>query len=207
MVRRGLLLAVTAALAFTGVWAQALAGPPLARACTCGPTEGLAELARQPGVVILTGTIGVQQADRIPIAVEAWYHGNGVAPVVWLSVDDVPGGVASHDCGRPSLHAGERQFIVAAGPPSGPFAQRACTPSGTLETAAGQALVADAAEVFGAPLQPSSPDPNTTDPPTAPTVGPPIDAVAWPYAVGLIGAAAVIFVVVTFFALRRRPGG
>jgi hypothetical protein len=81
MARRGLLLAAAGAIAFIAVWAQALAGPWPARACTCGPTEALAELASQPGIVILTGTIGVQQANRIPVAVEAWYHGNGAAPL------------------------------------------------------------------------------------------------------------------------------
>ena len=78
-----------------------------------------------------------------------------------------------------------------------------CVESGLIGTEQGDAALATAAELFGQGQPPPVVEP--TDPP--PVVQPEpagIDAARW-YIVAVIGAAVLLFAIVGFVALRRRP--
>jgi len=215
MARRGLLLAVAAALAFIGAWAQALAGPLPALACTCAlPEGGLAALVGQPDVVVFTGTAGRQAIDRVPFTVTDWFHGDGAARIVFVrpaSIPDGRGGVMHNTCGL-DFRPGEWMFLVAHGHPPEPLTASVCSPHASLDTAEGQALVADATEVFGAPgaAPPAEGPAATTQPTEPPAVPAPTPAAldpTWLYVAAVIGGAGLIFAIMALLAVRRRPSG
>lgn len=195
---KGLVVGAAIALTFMAVFVQALAGPGRALACSCmEPMPTLADVAQEPNTVVIAGTIGPQQPERTPVEVDTWFHGPGPTNIVWLSF-----GTQMMTSCDPVVTAGERRLMVLHRDPQGVFTVNPCVTSGVIGTDAGDAALAEANALFAAatppPVEPTEPPPVVAPPPTE------VDA-ARIYVVGAIVAALLVFAVVGFVALRRRP--
>ncbi|CAN5668127.1 hypothetical protein BH23CHL7_BH23CHL7_13060 [soil metagenome] len=197
MRRRPIVLAAATLLALAAAFGQALAGPLPARACSCmEPLPSLARVASEPGVVVLVGTIGQQQPERTPVAVERWFNGPGMTEVVWLNF----GRQAMTSC-DPFVTAGEKRMMVLHANEDGTYGVNPCVVSGVVGTESGDTAVAEAEALFA--VQPT-PSPAATDPPATP--GPSVGdtGAGWLMVGGVLGAAALVFASVVLLSVRRR---
>ncbi|HEX7471714.1 MAG TPA: hypothetical protein VF323_01425 [Candidatus Limnocylindrales bacterium] len=174
-----------------------LALPQSVAACSCA-TDSLVEFAKFPDVVVFSGTVGAADPAGIQVAVDTWFHGSGIAPIVHLDPRDL--GSQSSSCGVPVPPPGSR-YLFAGGrtPPAGLIELNLCTPHGDVSTPGGQALMAEALKAFpGAQVLPK-PAPIATD--ALSTMG----GVA-PYlalgTIGVVGVGLVLLVVVVGRRLR-----
>ncbi|CAN5772288.1 hypothetical protein BH24CHL5_BH24CHL5_08030 [soil metagenome] len=201
--KRTLAPAATAlAFAFAAFVFQSAVVPTRVVACSCAPPQSLAQIANEGGATMFAGTVGPQVGTRIPVGVEAWYHGAGADEVVWIQSSELPdgnGGVIIDTCGV-SLTAGQRRFFVVYGRPPEPFSTNNCLPNYLLDTDEGQEIVAEAERIFGAPATTPTarPDPPAVTPPTQPGSG-----LIWVAAA--IGAGVLLLGGLFVFARRRPP--
>jgi hypothetical protein len=197
--RRPLVLAAGTILALTAAFAQALGGPLPARACSCiHPLPTMARVVSEnPASVVLVGTIGRQQAERTPVAVEAWYHGPGVTDLVGLNFGNQ--GMTSCD---PFVTAGEKRLMVLHRNEDGSFGVNPCVASGVIGTEAGNAALEEAEALFAAPQPPPTAPPS--EPPTAPTEPAGAADLGWVMVASVLGVALLLFVAVALVAVRRR---
>ena len=208
---RALVFSAGLVLALVAAFAQALAGPLPALACSCmEPLPGMDSVASQPDTVVLVGTIGQQTPERTPVAVDTWFHGPGISDVVWLSF----GTQAMTSC-DPFVTPGERRLLVLHRQEDGTFGYSPCVASGVIGTPAGDEAFAEATELFveapvratpepTGPTGPTGP-PEPTEQPATPTPAPDGAAQGWVFVAGALGAALLIFGAVALFALRRQP--
>ncbi|HWH36945.1 MAG TPA: hypothetical protein VNT28_04135 [Candidatus Limnocylindrales bacterium] len=195
--RRPVVLAVGVMLALAAAFAQALAGPLPARACSCiDPLPSLARVASEPNVTVIVGTIGQQQPERTPVGVEGWFTGPGVTDVVWLNF----GSQAMTSC-DPFVTAGEKRLMVLHPNGDGTYSVNPCVASGVIGTEAGDAALAEAQALFVA--QPT-PGPSPSDPPAAPQPLPDGADGGWLMVLGVLGVATLAFAAVVLIATRRR---
>jgi hypothetical protein len=197
--RGPLVLLAGTLLVLTAAFAQALAGPLPARACSCAaPLPSLARVAGDPGVVVLVGTIGQQQAERTPGAVETWFNGPGANDVVWLNF----GRQMMSSC-DPFVTAGEKRIMVLHPIGDGAYGVNPCVVSGVIGTADGDAALAEAEALFAG--QP--PPPGATDPPALPGAPTGASSDGWLMVGGVVGVAGLILVGVALLSVRRRQAG
>jgi hypothetical protein len=195
--KRPLILAAGVLLALTAAFAQSLAAPLPALACSCmEPLPGIGRLAAEPNVVVIAGTVGEQLPDRTPVAVDTWFHGPGPSDVVWLSF----GSQSMTSC-DPSVTPGERWLMVLHRQDDGIFSYSPCVVSGVIGTDAGDEALAQATEIFGGQM---TPPPGPNEPPISPRPPTTDPAAGWVYIVGVLGAAALVFAAVALLGLRRR---
>jgi hypothetical protein len=130
------------------------AAPRPAAACSCAFIE-LAQAANDPQFAVFVGTLGGLVGDVLPVRVEAWYHGQGAAPVVevegWFS--ELGGGA---DCSIPPPERGATLVMATyRAPETGRYAMHLCTRQAPLNSPEGRDLLAEARAVFGPPAVPS----------------------------------------------------
>ena len=185
-------------LALVASFAQAVALPRAALACSCAmPLPTLAEIVTQdPGLVtVVAGTIGLAQPQLTPVQVNAWFHGPRPADVVWLN-----GGTQMMSSCDVTMRAGEQRLLVLYGDGTTPYSHNMCSPGGTLDSPEGAAALAEALEVFGGG------EPPPTEPPAAvveTTTEPGGDPLGWAWLLGGLLAAAALLGVVVLVARRR----
>lgn len=195
--RRPFVLASGVLLALSAAFAQSLAAPLPAMACSCvAPLPSIERVAADPNVVVIAGTIGQQLPDRTPVAVDTWFHGSGPSDVVWLSF----GSQSMSSC-DPFVSPGERWLMVLHRQDEGIFSYSPCVVSGAIGTDSGDEALAQATEIFAGQM---TPPPGPTEPPISPRPPTTDPAGGWVYIVGALGAAALVFAVVALVGLRRR---
>jgi hypothetical protein len=196
--RPSFVLATATVLTFVAVFAQALAGPLPALACSCiTPMPTMAEVAREPGTVVLAGVVGRQLPDRTPVAVDTWFFGGEATDVVWLSFGS--GGMTSCD---PVVTAGERRLLVLYRQDTGMYSVNPCVESGVIGTPSGDEALATAQELFGGAPPPT---PAPTDPPAVPPSQPTAIDPSWLYVGAIVGGALLFFGLIALIAIKRRP--
>lgn len=195
----------TRLLLLVAVSLGALAMPPAVAACSCGPST-MDDLRDQPDVVVFTGMTEPRDQRGYPVTVTRWFKGGGILePRVWLH----PGGFdaaapigGGADCRIRPLPVGSG-YIFVAYPSEGLYSVGLCSPHAPLAAPEGQAMLADAARVFGGGGPPANAPP-ATSPPTA---GPDPAAVAsavLPFAVAMVLGVGVLLGVVGVLR-RTRP--
>jgi hypothetical protein len=197
--RRALTLAAVAALAFLALAAQALYDPRPALACSCiFPMPTIAQVAAEPGTVVVTGTVAQQLPDRTAIAIDTWYWGEGVTDVAWLSFGSQ--GMTSCD---PFVTVGERRLLVLHRQEPDLFSVNPCVESGVIGTESGDKALAAAIELWGDGSVPPTPAP--TAPPESPTPTATSIDPGWLYVAAVAGGGALVLALVALLATRRRP--
>lgn len=194
-VRHGWILGAALVMTFAAVFMQSLAAPGRALACSCVmPMPTIADMATEPGTVVVAGSIGPQQPERTPVEVDTWFHGGAPAPVIWLSF----GSQMTTSC-DPSVNVGERRLLVLSRVDEQLYSYNPCVQAGVIGTPDGDAALAAAEQLFGGQLMPT---PEPTEPPNIGET-PGLDA-ARLYVVGAIGAAVLLLAGVVLFAMLRR---
>jgi hypothetical protein len=189
---RRLSLLITLPVLTTAVWLTA-AGPTVACSCVApGPIEEYAT----PDNAIFSGTAGPMEARGVPVRVATWFSGEGAAPLVYLAASSFGDSAA---CGTNAPPAGS-SWVWVAYRAEGELVSGLCSPHAQLGTPEGDALLADATEVYGGVVlsEPTGP------PEAAPATPVPAD-MAPVILAGTIGLGLVIFLGVALLA-RRRPG-
>jgi hypothetical protein len=198
--RRGMVVAAATALTFVAVFVQALAGPLPAFACSCmAPMPTIAEVAQDPGTVIVAGVVQQQFPERTAVVVDTWFVGAQPVDTVWLGF----GSQMMSSC-DPFVTMGERRLLVMSRQAADLFTVNPCVQSGVIGTPAGDEALAAAVELFGGSTPPT---PAPTEPPESPPPAPTGLDPSWLYVAAVVGGAGLIFVVVTLLAIRRRPTG
>lgn len=162
--RVGVLLVVASVAAFAGLLGSV---KPVA-ACSCMLPGSLKESATAEQA-IFSGTAGDHQPRGVPVQVDRWFWGQGAAPVVWLTESSFGDGAA---CGTNPPAQGSRWLWIAWRPGNnGDFGTGLCSPAHDLGTPEGQAVFAEALEVFNGVAPPTPVEAaatETVDPATAP---------------------------------------
>jgi hypothetical protein len=163
---RAIRASVAGILISAGLLTSWLALPQSVVACSCA-TGSIVEFAKFEGSVVFSGLVGPRDPIGLQVAVDRWFAGPGVAPLVHLDptyLDRDSGG-----CGVPAPPAGTRWlFGGSLLPGSDLISVSLCSPQGNLATPEGQALLADAVAAFaGAPVPPPA-NPGPTSAPAAP---------------------------------------
>ncbi len=163
--RRAALLLLVASVAAFGILLGSVR--PVA-ACSCAMPGSLKESAT-PEQAIFSGTAGDHQPRGVPVQVDRWFWGQGAAPVVWLSESSFGDGAA---CGTNPPAQGSRWLWIAWRPGnSGDFGTGLCSPAHDLGTPEGQAVFAEALDIFNGVAPPTPVEAaavETVDPVTAP---------------------------------------
>ncbi len=152
-----------ALLAFSAYALQAVHLPGRVLACSCAGPPSMAELVPREGLALLIGTVGQRGPDVTPITVEGWFGQPDPPDLVFI----MSGESFGSSC---DLYVGtnERWLLTLYRTREGPYDTSTCSPNGQLGTPDGDALVADAIAVFGAPTSPPPPTP-APDPTRAPS--------------------------------------
>jgi hypothetical protein len=195
---------IVLSVAFLTSW---LARPPSVAACSCAEPS-LARLATSPGAVVFSGLVGVRDPIGLQVAVDRWFVGRGVAPLVhldpaYLNGDSAGCGIAAPPAGSRWLFGGTREEgsdLISIG---------LCSPHGDLATPEGRALLAEAATTF-----PGIVVPQPSDGARLPLVAPGPDPISTlggvvPFlAIGVstLVAAGLVVLVVAIARRRRTPG-
>jgi len=184
----GLVLSLT-------VWlGLALSTPAVCAACSCVAPVSLAEaVARSPDLAVFVGKVVALDggADGVAtIAVDGRFRGPLLPSVIRARYGG--GG----DC-TIGMSVGERRLITAHLAEGGVWFPALCDPQGVQGTPEGDALLTEAIRTFG-PVQ------SVGEPPTEPSAGLPLGAVA--LALGVVVVIATGFVVM-FFVVERQPAG
>jgi hypothetical protein len=154
---------VLLAAALLTLGSAGLAAPECAFACSCVPPGDLASY-RDTDTVIVVGRTGVRVGNDVPLAVERWFWGEGIAPVVPLVPADtrMPDGTTAYNTCGVDLPADRHLILVAyRDPADGRLHPSICSPIVDAETDEGQALLAEAVATFGdgvAPVPTSEPE-------------------------------------------------
>jgi hypothetical protein len=183
-----------AALALAFVLPLVLAPP--ATACSCMEQQPLEVYAREPQSAIFSGSVAGRDARGVRVNVDAWFAGQGLAPIVWIAGDFGNGA----SCGVGSEPApGSRWLWVAWRPdPGADPVINICQPTGDLATPEGQALLAEAQRAFGTgSLPPGEAPPGESPDDTAPLL---MGAAA----LGVLAAGVVLVGGVVLVDRRRR---
>ena len=187
-----------------------LALPPLTIACSCAMLDQPMHLAAaDPASNVFTGRAGPLVADGVAITLTGWFHGPPPpAGVAWLDpagfVDPMGG-----SCGTNPPTVGTEWIFVAGRNQVGRYDMSLCSTAAPVDTDQGQALLAEATEVFGPPVirDPVLPG---TKPSAKPEPGPVSGAasdIAVVLPVLLIAVFAAGAVVGAFAIVGRRRGG
>jgi hypothetical protein len=191
-----------------------LALPQSVAACSCASGD-LAAWAKFPGILIFSGTVRATDASNLEVAVDRWFHGDGIEPLVRLD----PAGFGSHgeSCQIAPPPPGSRWlFAVGRQPGTGLVSLNLCSVRGDLSTAEGRALLAAAVRMFPNAAVPSPPatdelaasspaTPSSTAPALA--AAPPPDPDRIPQIATLVAlAVAATGLGLLLLATRRRPG-
>ncbi len=160
--RAALLILVVPVAAFAGLLGSVR---PVA-ACSCAMPGSLKESATAEQA-IFSGTAGDHQPRGVPVQVDRWFWGQGAAPVVWLTESSFGDGAA---CGTNPPAQGSRWLWIAWRPGNnGDFGTGLCSPAHDLGTPEGQAVFAEALEVFNGVAPPTPVEATeTVDPAIAP---------------------------------------
>jgi hypothetical protein len=205
---------VAAIIISAGLLTSWLALPRTVAACSCA-TSSLVEFAKYEGSVVFSGLVGPRDPIGLQVAVDRWFAGRGIAPLVHL--DPAYLDRDSAGCGVPAPPAGSRWLFGGSRQPGSDLISISlCSPQGDLATPEGQTLLADAVSAF-----PGVPVPRPTDPgptaapaapsgPTAPVGNEPLATIGSvvPFlAVGVSAllVAGLVFLVVTLARRRRAP--
>ncbi len=108
----------------------------------------LAEIAGEPDVVSLLGTAGAEVAQGVPIRVERWFRGDGIAPVVWLDPSTLQGGDDGGLCGTEPLDRDTR-WVIVAWRFDGRLTVDQCAPHARADQPAGLDMLAELTTAFG----------------------------------------------------------
>lgn len=198
-----------------GLLTSWLALPQTVAACSCYSGD-LAGWARSPDVVIFSGTVQVNDPQHPEVAVDRWFHGPGMAPVVRLDPADF--GTHGESCQVAPPPPGSRWLFAAGRRPGTDLVSISlCSVRGDLATDVGRALLAEAVKTFPnavapppATVEPSPPVPvavPSSAPPAAPDSSEPwatIGGVAPFLAVGVSGLVVAGLVVAAVAVARRR---
>lgn len=144
---------------------QATELPSPVVACSCvAPMPTLEESVANGDVSVVVGTIGAALPDRTAIGVETWFHGDEPADVIW-----VRGGTNMSSSCDISIGGGERWLLVLYGSRNAPgwdglYGLSMCDRNGRLGTPHGDALVAEATQLFGPGQQPAEREPEPAQP-------------------------------------------
>ena len=165
-----------------------LAMPPATVACSCAVPGPLAEVRGDPDAAVFTGTVDFQDARGFPVTVTRWFQGGGpMEPRIWFTASSFSGDGAS--CGVAPLPVGT-EWIFVAYRTEGMYGTGLCSPHAALATPEGQAMLAEAAQTFGAPV------PTTPELTTGPRPEPDLAALA----TAIVGTVGPLFLVVAFGA-------
>lgn len=158
-------------------WAVSLMTPGRAFACSCVSPEPMRAYAGHSDRVIFSGTIAPASGQDVVVLVDRWFQGGSGLTV---ALDGSGFGNQSAACQVPRPAAGSRWLYVAFVPVVGaPPQVNQCTPQAALDSADGQAMLADAIATFGgggAPTPSSAPPAGavTTPAPSTPGAAAPI---------------------------------
>lgn len=184
-------------LTLAAVSYQAVELPRPVLACSCvAPLPSLADFAHDSEVSIVVGTVGRALPDRTPVAVESWFRGPNPSDVVWLA-----GGAETISSCEIFMAAGEQRLLVLHQGENGFYSSSSCVPNGLIGTPDGNALLAEATAIFGAPQAPPTPAPEL---PASIDLAPWLGGLGWVAAT--VGVGAVVLLAVAFLG-RRRPSG
>ena len=177
--------------------ALSAAAPPCALACSCMQPPPLAQAAAEPGAIVASGRVGPAVAGGFSFAVERWF--NGSEPTTTFTARAGNGA----DCWLP-LATGDHLVAVWQREEDGGLAASICSRFGRLDDPDGQALLAEAEELFGpgmiaTPEEPASPSPTDDDLPAAIPGG--------MYVGGAVLAGIGVLGLVTLLGRRTRRAG
>ncbi len=145
-------------LALTFAATVRLAVPPVTVACSCAMNEApMRDAATDPTASVFTGIAGPSEAAGVQVKITRWFHGavppSGIAVLDPAGFIDPMGG----SCGTHAPDQGTEWIFVAGRNEIGRYAVSMCSTHAPLGAAEGQALLADAQDVFGAPAVPAPP--------------------------------------------------
>jgi len=171
--------------------------PPCVLACSCPEPPPLAEAARDPNTAVVAGRVGLAVEGGYAFVVERWFNGPDPAPTFFARSGN------GADCGVP-LQTGDHLLAVWYRDDQGAYSASSCSRFARLDAPDGEALMAEATEVFGAGIVVSEPTPGPIDVPGGPAGVPP-EAIA----VGAVAAGVGVLAAVAGVALiaRRRRAG
>lgn len=146
--RSRLLTSALALAVATGVVSLAL--PTSTVACSCMQVDQpMHEAAAAPDLSVFTGTAGANQPIGVPIQITRWFDGvvppSGVAFLDPAGFIDPMGG----SCGTTAPDLGTEWIFAAGRNQVGRYEVSLCTTHAPLDSDQGQALLAEAVDVFG----------------------------------------------------------
>jgi hypothetical protein len=179
-----------------------LAVPPITVACSCAMLEAPMEAAAgDASVSVFTGIAGPSQAAGVQVRITRWFQGavppSGIAVLDPAGFIDPMGG----SCGTNAPGVGTEWIFIAGRNEVGRYGVSLCSTHAPLAAPEGQALLASAQDVFGAPAVPVEP---VADPPDDGTASP-IDAVL-PIVLGGLFAVGLVGGLFGILGRRRRDG-
>jgi hypothetical protein len=176
-------------MTFCAVVIQAVEFPHSVAACYC-ETQPFAESAADDDATVVSGSVAQELGDRTRIVVDAWFHGPFPTDVIWVRQ-----GSGSRSSCDLNIAWGQRRVFVLFGGPRAPganglYSTSLCDPGGVVGTPEGDAVLAQAVQIFGEPL-PLAAAPATTTRPAADD-GLAYAAIATVLAVLMFGAIALV---------------
>jgi hypothetical protein len=189
---------------FVALGLTSLALPRAVAACSCAMIT-MEEARNQPEAVVFSGVVDPRDPRGYPVTVTRWFKGGSpIEPRAWLH----PGGFSltggGADCSVPPLPVGT-EWIFIAYKAEDLYSVGLCSPHAAVATAEGQAMLAEAVQVFGGGQPPATAPPALPSPPTPiPSATPAAPASV----IGTLGPIAVIVFIVGILlgivgALRR----
>jgi hypothetical protein len=170
---------------------------PKVAACSCAQMS-MADLAAQPDVAVFSGQLGGRDARGYPVAVTRWFHGPGLAPVVWLDPAMIRPDGGGGDCSIPPLEPGE-WLLVGYPSEQGLLSVSLCSPHAQLGQPDGNRMLAEAITAFGEPVIASPP---VAEPAAPPAARPGVDATV--VLIAIVLAVVSLFGGVVLVAMRGR---
>jgi len=174
-----------------------LSAPSVAVACSCIAPEPGAPRLRGDEAVVVVGVVGAPDGvGNYAFTVERLFKG-GVAPVAKIASGRqvfADGTEAWNSCGRD--HTPGRHVVLAGGIGDGVINASSCSPYESINSAEGQALLAEAEALFGPGQVPGEPIP-TSEP------GARVD-LATIAIVAVVGLLAIVAIGIVISAVGRR---
>ncbi len=195
---RRFLFGLTAMVVLTFGWVTLFPTPVFACSCALISIGDLDPTESQ----VYVGTAGPATRQGTPMAVDRWFSGPGMAPVVTLAAASFGD---SAGCGTEPFPPGSRWVVAAwAGDPTQLPTTGLCQPHAQLDSPEGQAMLAEAVTAYGDGSAPGGggTGPTATPAPEAPSA--PTDPSATLIMVGVIGLG-VIGLGLVYLLGRRRP--
>lgn len=190
LVRRSLRLGAFVVLATGAVW---LSLPRVTVACSCPAAEDtFGRLGDMPGFAVFAGTAGLTTPEGLPVTVTTWFHGPGIASVVFFDVDPTQASL----CGGMNVAVGRAYLFGTGRLDDGRFRADSCGFPVDLGTDYGQGLLEEATTRFGGIT--------ITDPPAAPEPAPSTAGVEAAVPLVLVGLFVIGLVAGVLAIVHRR---